>query len=112
MSVSPRFGLLIVLAGVVLALAFTVAGVFRVLAPAKRLRQRVEGLGAPSSLAYVIEGAQSKIDAAQYAVSTLPELVERVKNAILEFERAGQRMRVAANSLGSAAKALGALLAS
>jgi hypothetical protein len=111
-SVGPQLGLLIVLAGVVLALAFIVAGVFRVLAPGKLLREHVERLGAPPFLAYVVEEARGKIDAAQYAVSTLPDLVERAKNAILKIERAGERMRAAANSLGSAAKALGALLAS
>jgi hypothetical protein len=109
-SVGPQLGLLIVLAGVVLALAFMVAGVLRVLAPAKLLGDKVDRLGRPPFLVYV-DKAQRKIDEALYAASTLPYLVERARNVILELERAGERTRAAANSLGTAAKALGAFLA-
>ncbi len=107
---TPQLGALIIAAGVVCALAFVVAGVFAVVGPAKALQARLDEVESLPILA-VIEETQSKIDAAQYAVGTFPDLVERTRLALLDIERSRERLRTSADAVGTAARLVGAFFA-
>ena len=110
MTADPQLGLLIVLGGVLGALAFVVVGVLRLVSAAKALSARLDEAG-PLPILAVIEETQAKIDAAQYAVGTFPGLLERARVALVEIERARERLRDGADAVATAARLLGNIFA-
>ncbi len=110
MTVVPHLGAYIILGGVVFALLFMVAGVIAIVGPAKALSARLDELGSLPIIA-VIEETQRKLDDAQYAVGTFPDLLERARVALLDIESSGVRLRNSADAINTAARLVGSLFA-
>jgi hypothetical protein len=106
----PHLGAYIILAGVLLALGFMVAGVLAIVRPAKQLSARLaEAKMLP--ILVVIDETQRKLDEAQTAAGTLPDLVERARIALADIAEARERLRTSADAIGTAARLFGSLFA-
>jgi hypothetical protein len=82
------------------------AGVLRVVSVAKRLSARIDELKV-LPLAGIVQQTQWKIDSAQQAIGSVPDLIERARVALAELERARDRLR-GLNTVGGAARLIGA----
>ncbi|MGP6159636.1 MAG: hypothetical protein ACLPYS_19375, partial [Vulcanimicrobiaceae bacterium] len=84
--------------------------VVAVVGPAKRLSARFDEFKTLPIIA-VIDETQRKLDQAQYAVGTFPDLLDRARVALLEIERARERLRNTADAVNVAARFVGSLFA-
>ena len=97
MAVPEHFDLYVIGGGALLALVFVVAGVLQLAARARALRKRLEAYG-DLPLQRTIALTEARLAIAQRSVGAVPDLIERAKQALTDFQQARARLAQAAST--------------
>jgi hypothetical protein len=96
-------------AGVLIGVVFALVGLFRLLAPARALRKKLDGY-AELPLLKEFELAQARVGIGERALASVPSLQLRASRAVREIEDAREQIRASLSRLSNSAGFIFSLL--